>query len=52
MTLGALLLIVMIAMLIATVPEWSYSKDWGYGPSSLLGIVLIVVLVSVLMGNL
>jgi hypothetical protein len=52
MTLGALLLIILIAMLIGTVPEWSYSRDCGYCPSSLMGIVLIVVLVSVLMGKL
>jgi hypothetical protein len=52
MTLGALLLIILIAMLIGTVPEWSYSRDWGYGPSSLMGIVLVVVLISVLTGKL
>ncbi len=52
MTLGALLLIVLIAMLIAAVPEWSYSREWGYGPSSLMGIVLVVVLISVLTGRL
>jgi hypothetical protein len=52
MTLGALLLIILIAMLICTVPEWSYSRDWGYGPSSLMGIVLVVVLISVLNGKL
>jgi hypothetical protein len=52
MTLGALLLIILIAMLIGTVPEWPYSREWGYGPSSLMGIVLVVVLISVLTGRL
>jgi hypothetical protein len=52
MTLGALLLIVLIVMLVGTIPGWSYSREWGYAPSSLMGIVLVVVLISVLTGKL
>ncbi len=48
MTLGILLLMILIVMLVGTIPEWDYSRDWGYGPSSLLGIVMVVVLVLLL----
>ena len=41
--LGTLLLIVLILLLIGAVPTWPYSRDWGYYPSSGLGLVLAVV---------
>jgi Protein of unknown function (DUF3309). len=52
MSLGTLLLIVVIVLLIGAVPTWPYSSGWGYGPSSVLGVVLLVVLVLLLMGRL
>ncbi|MGO4707101.1 DUF3309 family protein, partial [Microvirga sp. 2MCAF38] len=48
--MSTLLLIIVILLLIGAVPRWSYSRDWGYGPSGILGIVLIVLLVLFLMG--
>lgn len=52
MSLGTLLLIVLILMLIGVVPTWPHSKRWGYRPSGLLGLVVVIVLVLVLMGRL
>jgi hypothetical protein len=49
--MGLLLLIVLILLLVGGMPRWDYSRNWGYGPSGALGVVLIVVLVLVLMGN-
>ena len=46
-----LLLIILIVLLFATVPAWPYSRGWGYYPSGLLGVVLIVILVLVLLGR-
>ena len=51
MTLGTLLLIVVILLLIGAVPSWSYSKSWGYGPSGVLGVVVLVVVLLVVMGR-
>lgn len=51
MTLGTLLLIVVILLLIGAVPSWPYSKSWGYGPSSVLGVVVLVVVLLVVMGR-
>ena len=47
--LGTILLILLIVLLISALPTWPYSRRWGYAPTSLLGIVLIIVLVLVLM---
>lgn len=52
MSLGTLLLIVLILMLIGAIPSWPHSRSWGYGPSGLLGLVVVVMLVLLVMGRL
>lgn len=49
--LSTVLLIVLILLLVGAIPSWPHSRSWGYGPSGLLGIVLIVVLVLALTGR-
>jgi hypothetical protein len=48
--MGFILLIVLIVLLLGGLPRWGYSRDWGYTPSSLLGLVLVIVLVLLLAG--
>jgi len=43
-----LLLALVIALLILSLPTWPYSAGWGYYPSSGLGILLLIVAVLVL----
>lgn len=52
MSLGTLLLIILILMLVGAIPSWPHSKSWGYGPSGMLGLVVVVVIVLLLMGRL
>jgi hypothetical protein len=40
-----LLLILLIVLLIGTVPAWPYSRGWGYFPSGLLGLLLVIFLI-------
>ncbi|WP_044562381.1 DUF3309 family protein [Azospirillum sp. B4] len=49
--IGTILLVILILMLVGALPSWPYSSGWGYGPSGILGLVLIVVLVLVLTGR-
>ncbi|MBE0474567.1 DUF3309 family protein [Rhodoferax sp.] len=51
MSLGTILLIVLILMLIGAIPSWSHSKNWGYGPSGGIGLVVIIIIVLLLMGR-
>ena len=51
-TLGTILLIILVLMLIGAIPRWSHSRNWGYGPSGGLGLVLVVVVALLLMGRL
>lgn len=39
MTFTILFLILVGAALIASLPRWNFSRDWGYGPSVGFGLV-------------
>ena len=52
MSLGTILLLVLVLMLIGVVPAWPHASSWGYGPSGIVGVVLVIVLVLFLMGRL
>jgi hypothetical protein len=49
MSLGTILIIILILLLLGAVPAWPHSRGWGYGPSGLLGVVVLLILV--LMGR-
>ncbi len=51
MTLGTILLIVLILILVGALPTWGHSRNWGYGPSGGLGLVLLIVVVLLVMGK-
>ncbi len=48
--MGFILLVVLIVLLLGGLPRWGYSRNWGYAPSSVLGLLLVVVLLLLLMG--
>ena len=52
MTLGTIALLILILVLIGAIPAWPHSRDWGYGPSGGLGIVLVILIVLLFMGYL
>jgi hypothetical protein len=52
MTLGTVLLIVLVLLLIGAMPRWPHSRNWGYGPTGGLGLVLVVVVVLLATGRL
>lgn len=50
-TLGLILLIVLILLLVGAAPAWPYSRNWGYAPGGVLGLLLVVVVVLAVMGR-
>jgi len=50
--MGLILLILLVLLLVGAIPTWNYSRSWGYAPSGLLGVVLIVVVILLLTGRL
>jgi len=49
--LGTVLLIILILLLVGAFPAWPHSSSWGYGPSGLVGVLVVVLLVLLLMGR-
>lgn len=52
MSLGTILLIILILALIGALPAWPYSSGWGYYPSGIAGVVVLILIVMLLMGRL
>lgn len=47
--MGLILLIIVLVLLLGGLPTWPHSRNWGYGPSGVLGILLVVLLVMVIL---
>ncbi|HWA47715.1 MAG TPA: DUF3309 family protein [Dongiaceae bacterium] len=45
--LMTILLIILILMLVGALPAWPYSRSWGYAPSGVLIVLLIIVIISI-----
>ena len=46
-----ILIVVVVLMLLGVFPTWNHSKQWGYGPSGGLGLVLVILLILMLSGR-
>lgn len=49
--LSTILLVILILLLLGALPRWPYSTGWGYGPSGLVGLLLVILIVLVLVGR-
>ena len=52
MTIGTILLVILVLVLIGSVPTWSHSRNWGYGPSGGVGVIVLILLILLLTGRL
>ena len=52
MGLGTILLVVLILALIGVLPTWPHSSSWGYGPSGIVGLIVVVIVILLVMGKL
>jgi hypothetical protein len=48
---STILLIILVLLLVGALPTWPHSRSWGYGPSGLLGVVLVVLLILLVLGR-
>ena len=49
--LSTILIIVLILILVGAFPAWPHSRAWGYGPSGVVGLILVVLLILLLLGK-
>jgi hypothetical protein len=47
--LGTLLVVLLVLMLIGALPTWPHSRNWGYGPTGGLGVLLTILVVLLLL---
>jgi len=52
MSLGLILLIVVVLIFAGAVPAWPHARGWGYGPSGIIGVILLIMVVLFVMGRL
>ena len=50
--LGTIVLIVLVLLLLGALPTWSHSRSWGYAPSGVLGLLVVIALILLLTGRL
>ncbi|BAN47030.1 DUF3309 family protein [Metapseudomonas resinovorans] len=45
-----LLLVILVLLLVGGLPVFPHSRNWGYGPSGMVGVLLVIVVVLLLLG--
>ena len=49
--MGTIILIVLVLLLLGSFPTYPYSRKWGYGPSGLVSLLVVVLLILLFMGT-
>lgn len=50
--MSTIVLVIVVLLLLGALPSWPHSRSWGYGPSGLLSLVLVVLVIMALTGRL
>ena len=50
-SIGTILLIVLVLVLLGAIPAWPHSRSWGYGPSGIVGLIVVVLLILLVLGK-
>ena len=51
MSLGTILLIILILVLVGALPTWGHSRSWGYGPSGIVGVAVVILIILLVLGR-
>jgi len=51
MSVVSVLLVVLLVMFVGGLPTWPHSRNWGYYPTGVLGVALVVLIVLMLVGR-
>ena len=49
--MGTILIVILILLLVGGLPVFPHSRSWGYGPSGIIGVVLVVLSILLLLGK-
>ena len=54
MTTTTIIVIILVVLLIGGLPTWGYSRNWrggrgyGYAPSGVIGLILLIIIILIL----
>jgi len=43
--MSTILLVILLLLVVGALPSWPYSAGWGYYPSGILGVLLLILVV-------
>ena len=46
-----LLLVLLLILMVGSVPAWGYSREWGYYPSGTIGLILLILILMLALGQ-
>ncbi|MGA9352875.1 MAG: DUF3309 family protein [Terriglobales bacterium] len=49
--IGIILIVILVLALMGVLPRWSHSRTWGYGPTSGVGLALIIIVILMVLGR-
>jgi hypothetical protein len=49
--MSTILLVILILVLLGALPTWPYSRGWGYFPSGILGLLVVILIIMAVMGR-
>lgn len=47
-----ILIVILVLALLGVIPTWPHSRSWGYAPSGVIGLILVILLILFLTGRL
>lgn len=50
--MGTILFIILVLALVGVLPTWNHSRSWGYGPTGVTGLLVVVLIILLLTGRL
>lgn len=51
-TMSTILIILLVLILLAAIPTWPHSRSWGYVPSGVIGLLLLILVIMAVTGRL
>ncbi|MFL6658844.1 MAG: DUF3309 family protein [Massilia sp.] len=50
--MGTILLIILVLALVGVLPTWNHSRNWGYAPTGITGLLVVVLIILLVTGRL
>jgi hypothetical protein len=41
--------VLLVLILVGALPHWGHSREWGYAPSGIVGLLLVILLILLLL---